>query len=183
MGMTRKEINKYIEAMMQEAQRNVKEHIESEHESRKQNLMNKYDLKNRVEDIREDLFKVEEKINAIIKDFSNDGVIKHDYWRTPIGLVMAAANMMSSQDFYNNQFDPSKDDAYRALEKFKEESLKSVRVNYSALRENTAFMPPIKAEEYLISLGFILPNDGESTAIMKPLNEKFLIAKGVKSDE
>ena len=40
-----------------------------------------------------------------------------------------------------------------------------------------------KAEEYLISLGFVLPIDDESAAIMKPLNEKFLIAKGVKSDE
>ena len=49
MGMTRKEINRYIEAMMQEAQRKVKEQIESEHESRKQNLMNKHDLKNKVE--------------------------------------------------------------------------------------------------------------------------------------
>ena len=183
MGMTRKQINRYIESMMQEAQNKVKEHIELEHEARKRDLMQKHNLKNRVESIKEDLFKVEAKINSIIKDFSNDGVIKDEYWRTPIGLVMAAANMMSDRNFYDNQFDPDCDKQYQALEKFKEESLKSVRVNYITLRENTLLMTPAEAEKYLISLGFVLPSQDESAAIMKPLNEKFLIAKGVKSDE
>ena len=183
MGMTRKEINRYIEAMMQEAQHKVKEDIQSEHEARKQNLMQKHYLKNRVEAIREDLFRVEEKINAIIKDFSNDGIIKSDYWNTPIGHIKTAANMMNERGFYDNQFDLDRDNAYQSLEKFKEESLRSVRSNYSTLRENTLLMTPAKAEEYLISLGFVLPSEDESTAIMKPLNEKFLIAKGVKSNE
>ncbi len=183
MGMTRKEINRYIEAMMQEAQRKVKEQIDSEYEARKQILMKKYDLENRVESIREDLFKAEEKINAIIKDLSNDGVMKNDYWRTPIGLVMAASNMMNERDFYLHQFDSDYDQVYQSLMKFKDESIQAVRSNYNILRENTALMTPAKAEEYLISLGFVLPSQDESAAIMKPLNEKFLIAKGVKSDE
>lgn len=178
MGMTRKEINRYIEAMMQEAQLKVKEQIDSEYESRKQNLMKKYDLENRVESIREDLFKVEGKINAIIKDFSNDGVIKHDYWRTPIGLVVAASNMMNERDFYSHQFDSDYDQVYQSLMKFKDESIKAVRSNYNTLRENTALMTPAKAEEYLIGLGFVLPSDDKQSNIMKPLDEKFLIAKG-----
>lgn len=183
MGMTRKEINKYIEAMMQEAQRKVKEQIESEHEARKCGLMQKYDLENRVEAIGEDLLKVEEKINAIIKDFANDGIIESRYWNSPLGYIKTAANMMDERSFYDSQFDLDSDRAYQSLEKFKEESLRSVRSNYSTLRENTLLMTPVKAEEYLISLGFVFPSEDESAAIMKPLNEKFLIAKGVKSDE
>ena len=183
MGMTRKEINRYIEAMMQEAQRKVKEDIQSEHEARKQNLMQKHDLKYRLDSIREDLLKVEEKINMIIKDFSGDGIVKSDYWNTPIGLVRSATNQMNEKDFYAGQFNLDGDKAYQSLMKFKDESIQAVRSNYNILRENTVLMTPAKAEEYLISLGFVLPSDDESAAIMKPLNEKFLIAKGVKSDE
>lgn len=178
--MNAKERNRYIEHLMVQAQTKVRQECAAKQDARRNELEVKYNLEDRIAKIREEVFSIEAKLSEIAREFLvSEGIHPVDYWRTPLGITSLLGNMLSPQDFMINQFELFKTDkVLSSIQNFENDSIKQITATYNTVRENASSLSPASAEEYMRSLGFDIPEDEVKRAIMKPIDDRFLIVKG-----
>lgn len=176
--MTRGQLNKFIEEQKLLALKKVKQDCLQAKEGRKTEIALSIDL-------YENLINIEDHLNSaltIIKEVIKKSGLATDprhHWGIK-SHIETAIGITSIDTVFEQDINLNLDKKYRQIDDLEAKSKASINESYTTLQMNCKIYPNTKeAILYLQSLGFSIPDaDKPPVQLMKPIDTRFLIAKG-----